>query len=439
MSAAGAHSSRGIRRLAREQLASASMARAFTLAAFAAAFSTLAIDRTAGLVTTLTIIAGLCLVAAGMLFARRDELSLLRFIPTSLAVFVIWALASVLWTSDTPRTFAGWVALAGFAFLALTIAHVRDTLQTVRALGDVLRWLLGISLGLEVLSGILLDIPIAFLGIQGNIALGGPVQGLFGTRNLLGFVTVIALITFVIEWRTQSVGPGLAMFSVTLAGTLAVLSASPTVLVVAVAVAAATGALTLVRHTAPAQRSAVQWALAIVVAVGLAAGYFARSPIIARLGAGSDLATRVELWNAILNYSRFQSTQGWGWFGPWIASEFPFSGINISTRDNHRSALNAFFDIVLQLGWLGLALFAAMTGIALVRSWLVASGRRSVVYAWTPIMLIALLVTSVFESFVLSGFAWMLLVICVVRAGQSRSWRESMDAAGDAGPRTFEA
>ena len=52
-------------------------------------------------------------------------------------------------------------------------------------------------------------------------------------------------------------------------------------------------------------------------------------------------------------------------------------------------------------------------------------------YAWTPVILIALLVDSMFESFTLSGFGWMMLALCVVLAGQSRSWRETMDAAGD--------
>ena len=86
------------------------------------------------------------------------------------------------------------------------------------------------------------------------------------------------------------------------------------------------------------------------------------------------------------------------------------------------------------MGWVGLLLFAAMAGIALVRSWLVASERRSVLYAWTPLILIALLVDSMFESFTLSGFGWMMLALCVVMAGQSRSWRETMDAADDTLP-----
>ena len=63
-------------------------------------------------------------------------------------------------------------------------------------------------------------------------------------------------------------------------------------------------------------------------------------------------------------------------------------------------------------------LFVALAGIALVRSWLDASERRSVIYAWTPLILVALLIDSMFESFTLSGIGWLLLVLCAVRAGQ---------------------
>jgi exopolysaccharide production protein ExoQ len=64
-----------------------------------------------------------------------------------------------------------------------------------------------------------------------------------------------------------------------------------------------------------------------------------------------------------------------------------------------------------------------------VRSWLVASARRSVLYAWTPLILITLAVDSMFESFTLADIGWFMLVLCALRAGQSRSWRESIDAA----------
>lgn len=414
-------------------LASASFARALTLAVLAVVFSGYAIERVAGHVTYVTIVTGLCVFGGAVLVARRQEISLLRLLPTTVLAFTAWAFASVFWSQEPSTSFWSWVSMAGMAFLAVVIGHIRDTLQTVRALGDVLRVLLAASLAVEVLSGVLLDIPFSFLGVQGNLAELGPVQGIFGTRNMLGFVAVLAVITFLIEYRTQSVRPGLSVASVVLGGGLAALSDSPTVLVLAVGVGLAVGALALVRHTRPEHRGALQWALGAIVVVGVFLGYVARHPIIALLGAGSDFSMRVDLWNFMVDQTRFRPVHGWGWHGPWNPDVYPFNGINYWLDASHASGLNAYFDVLLQLGWLGLVLFLALGGLALARSWLVASERHSVVYAWTPLMLVALLVDSMFESFTLTGLGWMMLVLCAVRAGQSRSWRERLGMGAGAG------
>jgi exopolysaccharide production protein ExoQ len=410
-------------------LGSAEFARAFTIAVLSAVFASFTIERMTSQVTLATIIAVLCAVGAAILWVRREELSLLRLAPSSLLAFLAWALVSLVWTTDKSDTVFGWMALFGFAFLAITVGHIRDTLQTVRALGDTLRVLLVLSLGMEILSGVLLDMPFGFLGIQGNLAVGGPVQGLFGSRNMLGFIAVLALITFVIEWRSQSVTAPIAIPSVALAALLAFLSSSPTVIVLAAAVGIVTVALTIVRHTPTERRSLVQWVLGILVALALTAAFALRHPIIALLDAGSDFSIRATLWNTMLDFVSLKPITGWGWFGPWARGEYPFTYINFLLDDHHQSGLNAYFDVMLQLGWAGLVLFLALGGAATVRSWLVASVRRSVVYAWTPLMLVTLAVDSMFESFTLDGAGWFLLVLCALRAGQSRSWRENIDAA----------
>ncbi|MDF2561840.1 MAG: lipid core--O-antigen ligase, partial [Microbacterium sp.] len=92
----------------------------------------------------------------------------------------------------------------------------------------------------------------------------------------------------------------------------------------------------------------------------------------------------------------------------------------------HTSALNAYVDVVLQLGWVGLLIFMTFVGLALGRAWLVASERRSILYAWTPLILVTVLVDALFESFPLHGYGWLMLVLCALRAGQSRSWRENI-------------
>jgi exopolysaccharide production protein ExoQ len=405
------------------------MARAFTLASLGAVFGSFAIARLSSTTTLAAVILVLCFIGVAILFVRREELSLLRLAPSSLLAFLLLALLSVLWTTDRSDTLLGWLSMLGYAVLAITIGHVRDTLQTVRALGDTLRTLLAVSLGVEIVSGILLDMPFMFLSIDGNLAMGGPIQGIFGTRNMLGFVAVIALITFVIEWRTQSVTAPLAVPSIGLAAFLALLSASPTVLVLAVGVGVAAAALMIVRHTPPSRRTAVQWSLAALVVAALSVALVLRHQIIAWLGAGSDFSMRADLWNRLLDFVAMKPLQGWGWFGPWARGEYPFTYLNYLLDEQHATALNAYFDVLLQLGAIGLTLFLLLGGIALVRSWLVASARRSVLYAWTPLILITLAVDSMFESFTLADIGWFMLVLCALRAGQSRSWRESIDAA----------
>lgn len=417
------------RRYLGQLLSSAEFAQAYTLTALTATFAGFAIQRLTSGATLATIIALLAVIGLGVLYVRRIELTVLRLAPSSLVAFLILALLSVLWSTDGADTANGWIALFGYAVIAITIGHVRDTLQTVRAIGDTLRLLLSVSLAVELLSGVFFDMPFSFLGIQGNLADGGPIQGIFGTRNMLGFVAVIALITFVIEWRSRSVTRGVGVASIALAAMLALLSSSPSVVVLAAGVGVATVALSIVRHAPAERRGLAQWALGALVAIGGLAAFGLRHQIIRVLDAGSDFSTRADLWNQLLEFIAERPVLGWGWFGTWPADEFPFVYVNILLEDTHRSALNAYFDVLLQLGWVGLILFLVLGGVALVRSWLVASVRRSVVYAWTPLVLVTLAVESMFESFTLTGVGWVLLVLCALRAGQTRSWREDLDAA----------
>lgn len=342
-----------------------------------------------------------------------------------------WAGFTVLLPDSAGESLLSWLSMVGFTLIAVVIAHTRDSLQTVRALGDVLRTLLGVSLALEILSGILLDIPFTFLGIQGNLAEGGPLQGLFGTRNMLGLVAVIAIITFIIETRTQSITRALGFTSIGLAVIMAALSASPTVFVLLVVAGVTTLALFAVRKTAPARRRSLQISLASAVVVGIVAIYLLRRPVTRLLGAGTDFSMRTELWSTILDYIPMRLWQGFGWRGPWVIdgrSEFPYTAIN-ATGERHGSALNMYVDVLLQLGGVGLVLLLVAVGMALVRSWFVASERKSVLFAWTPLVIIILITDGLFESFPLTGAPYVLLALCIVRAGQSSSWRDRLRPA----------
>ena len=76
----------------------------------------------------------------------------------------------------------------------------------------------------------------------------------------------------------------------------------------------------------------------------------------------------------------------------------------------------------------------ALVGVALVRAWLLASSRRSVVYVWPALMLVVIAVTSFAESFALGEGGWMLLVVCAVKAARDMSWRDALAAGRPPAP-----
>src|SRR5688572_20618027 len=156
----------------------------------------------AGLIGLLVALVALC---AGSLYARRESLDWTGLVPISLLIFLGWAGASVFWSQYQWVTVGSLAYLLAFTALGMYVALMRDTIQIIRSFGDVLRMLLVLALVLEVFSGLLIDAPIPFLQIDGDLDRGGPISGPLGNRNELGLLAVIAGISFAIEWRTRSV------------------------------------------------------------------------------------------------------------------------------------------------------------------------------------------------------------------------------------------
>jgi exopolysaccharide production protein ExoQ len=105
----------------------------------------------------------------------------------------------------------------------------------------------------------------------------------------------------------------------------------------------------------------------------------------------------------------------------------------VSPTDPQPSAGNAYLDLFLQVGVVGVVLFCALAGLAFLRSWLLASRRRTVAYAWPALVLVVLVIASIGSSAILGEAAWSLLVICVLKASDGLSWRQAL-ASSDAEP-----
>jgi O-antigen ligase len=411
---------------ARELLSSPRFTSALATASIGTGILSWAIHNMIGWAGLIAILALLVVLAAASLWARRETLERTSVPPMSLLVFLGWAGISIIWSQYQWATLGGFAALAAYTILGLYITLVRDTIQIIRTFGDVLRFVLLLSLALEVLSGLLIDTPISFLGIDAHLDQGGPISGLLGNRNELGLLSVIALGTYVIEWRTSSITRGLAIGSLTLAALTLLLTRSPIAWGTAVVAVAVLGALYLLRR-APAQHRPVLHIVALVIATtGAATAWILRSPIVTALNGGGELNYRLHLWQEVWALLQLHYLEGWGWIGQWNDGVIPYAAFGLGTGRPSSSAVNAYLDIWFQLGLVGLVIFVGMVGLAFVRSWLLAARQRSVVYTWPAVVLAALLTGSLAESGLLIEFGWMIFVICCANASQNLSWRAAL-------------
>ena len=425
----GASAGGNVARLVVGLAGSAGFARAISLCAIGMAFLSFSIRSVIGWPGLAGVLLALVALAAASIAVKRAELEWHGLLPISLLFFLGWSVLSLTWSEYQSASFGSVLYQLAFAFLGVYVALTRDLIQVVRAFGDVLRVVLAGSFVAELLSGILLDVPFRFLSVAGNLDQGGPISGLLGSRNQLGLVALIALITFAVERSTRSVPRPVSLASIVAASLAVLLSASPVSFgalgVVAIAAAAVVG----LRRVETARRRVAQFLLLGATVVGIGVLFAARSSVISLLNAGSAFEFRYSLWQDVFDYIPINALEGYGWIGYWRRGLPPFIGIDPFSAP-HDSALNAFLDAWLQLGLVGLFAFLALVGLAFVRSWLLASNRRSVIYLWPALIMVTLIVTSAAESSALVDFGWLALIICTVKASQDHSWRVRLARVG---------
>jgi hypothetical protein len=360
-----------------------------------------------------------------VLMARRAELDR-ELPPLSLLVFLGWAAISVLWSEYQWVTLGGVAYLVGYAFVGVFIAYTRDTIQIVRSWGDVLRVVLCASLAIEIFSGILIDAPIPFLSVQGNIAALGPISGVLQTRNQLGLLALVGAVSFATELRTRSVRPLVGVLSLIGAAACIGLTRSAIVIGTAGVVLVAAAVLYGIRRVRPDRRQTWQFVILGVAVAVIIVGWIFRSPIVKAFNAEGALDYRLHLWQKIVALLPGNTIEGWGWTGRWHPDVAPYLALTVDGNRPASSALNAFLDVWFQLGIIGLVIFVGMLGLAFTRSWLLAGRRRSVIYAWPALVLIALLLVSLAESSILVEFGWLTFVVCCVTASRELSWRSAL-------------
>lgn len=361
-----------------------------------------------------------------------------RKFPKSIGVFLLLVTLSLVWSFYPGATAIGivlqWMTTIAALFLSLTLSWA----ELLRALSAALRWVLGLSILFELIVGLFVrqavlpfwvdygtdKVPDAFYWSRGLLFQGGPIEGIVASRNLLGFLALLALIVFWVQLAAGTVSRGRSAAWLVVAALMLALTRSATVTVaVGVVVLVLLFALWTRRASAEGRRPVYLTAAASVVAV-IAALVAFTPQLLSVLGKSEDLTGRLDIWRSVTELASQSPVFGWGWVSYWMPWVEPFNDLAVRKGVTYLQAHDAWLDVWLQLGVVGVVAFAALALSTLWRSWFLAVDRprRSVAdtapfeaSALLPLLIMAaLLAQSVAESRLLVEYGWVLLVVLAV-------------------------
>ncbi|WP_456283627.1 O-antigen ligase family protein [Microbacterium sp. JZ101] len=371
--------------------------------------------------------------------SRRATPFAWRRLPWLGLAYAAFALLSLLWSAWPAATAVTWLLLASATLQGLFLADALTWRELVRCLEISLRWVLGLSLLLELwVAGIrrrpllpnFSDAPADpdphWYWVRGNLLDGvldpGRVQGIVGNANLLGILCLLALIVFGIRLADRAPSPAVRIVWIAVAAFLLLRSGSVTTLVALVAVAGVLCAALLIRRAAlPRGRTPLYAVFAGVAVVGIVSAVLLRERLLALVGREGDLTGRGDIWQAVLERASTRPVAGNGFASPWLPWDPAFDGWILDHGITVFHAHDMWLDVYLQLGAIGVALVAGVFAALTWRAWFFAvdrprwdirADRPYQAITLLPILVVAmLLVQGLTESGPIMLWGWMLVTL----------------------------
>lgn len=358
----------------------------------------------------------------------------LRRLPYPLMAFLLLAALSIIWSAYPGASALGVAGLLVTATFALYLTTALDLTTIVRSLGTALRWILGLSLLFELFVATVIrakvlpfwvdwsgldKIPAAFYWSRNLLFEGGRIQGIVGNANLLAFAALLAVIVFSVQIAARAASRFWTSIWLVVALATLALTRSSTVLVAGAVVAVVALYLWLVRRV-PAERR-VPWYIAgsVIAAAGVALVLVFRDTLLALLGKSPDLTNRLDIWDTVIGLANQRPAAGWGWVGYWPPWVEPYQDLVVIKGVHYYQAHNAWLDVYLQLGIIGLIVFGGLVLSTLVRAWARAVDvprERGKAVALLPLLVtVMLIVHSLAESRLLIEIGFALLVVFAIR------------------------
>lgn len=367
-------------------------------------------------------------IALVALITGKPGKTLLR-VPIPLALLLALMMLSLIWSQYRGFTAIAVVAQVGTTIFALFLANQFGWRQLLNVFANALRFVLASSLLFEFAAAIFGPIkPIfpnyegdeppsaSYLWSQGNLFDGERIQGIMGNANLLAFTAVLGIMVFLVEYIVTHRKRNVPLASLVLAVLLAALakSAGMTLAIALIAFAALIAIFSEGRDRATRHRIYGYgiWALVSVAVMGL----IYRVELFDLLGRSPDASGRFYIWGEVLNLIWEKPLEGWGWISYWVPGVEPFEGLIVINKVPMYQAHNAFLDIWLQLGIVGLVLLIWLMVSGFNRLWAVAVRHTNPLYLFPLFGFLVIAAQSLTESRLLIEISWALLVLLTTKS-----------------------
>jgi len=373
-------------------------------------------------------------------------------LPFPLLAFAALAVLSITWSFYPAATAIGTATTLVTIATGFAIAIALSWDEILAALGRVLRIILGLSIVFEVIVSLFVRAPILpwwpspgvdYDSLPAKIPKllywsrnelfepGGKIQGIVGNSSLLGFVALLALIVFGIQLFSKTVTRATGIASVVVAAGVIYLTRSATITIALVVLAAVLATILLMRRVRRRNRGYIWAGVLALAAAGVAVVIAVPTQLLALVGKSPDLTNRTGIWEKVIALAEQRPAFGWGWVSYWVPWVEPFTDLDSNSGVRQLHAHNAWLDVWLQLGILGLIVFGALVLSTTVRAWIFATSKPVRGYAQVgahtvqsllPILvMVALLVQSVAESRLLVEYGLVLLTIIAIRTKREPS------------------
>lgn len=384
---------------------------------------------------------GILLIAVLFQLFRADWKATFKRVPWPLTGILALMLIGSIWSNyQLVSLGAALVQLATSSF-AIFLATAFDWREILRLFAGTLRGILFSSVLFELFAAVVVRGPIepffpnysgdhppavAFYWTQGNLFTNDRIQGIVGNSNMLAYMAMIALVVFAIEVAANTTTRLVSVLSFLAAIPMLVLSRSASIgFALASIVAAAVVSIAAEGKDRDTRHRYYRVAWGVIGSAALLVLTY-RAEIFSLIGKSPDMTGRTMIWKIVLHLIDERPLQGWGWSSYWVPWVEPYKGLVVINHVPYYQAHNAFLDVWMQLGIVGLGLFILLVGMTFVRLWRLAVRHTSPLYLWPILVFVGIVTQNLTESRMLVEIGWVILVLFAVKVQEPAEFLEPL-------------